>query len=462
MPGLVASGLVAVAGVARAQSTSWHATATGDVAVTDNVFAAPNDGSREGDLFFQLRPGGIFTYNGPRMVHELSLDGEAIQYALHSRRPSLSARGGWRSIWLPGPDTELMTSVNGGSGEITSLGSRTTPDESLINVAPVGKVSYVSADASQYLSYVLTEDLRFSETAFGRWNRSNDNAQDLDPAQMDTITKSAEAGMAIGLDRSWSKDALSIEVGAAVSRLERIAPDTARPDQGSRLDQQINPRGRAQWRHDLDQRLSFAIDGGLVMLVPFGKDPYNPDLIRQRGVFPVVGGTFALTEPWGRAQMSLRRDITPNLFLAQQTANDSATVSVAMPLPWIDDSHLSAPKWNGVGSVGVQRTQIIDSESSKTTSSVGAGRVDLAVVYTPRPGISYAARYELTVQTGDSRATVPLEGYFRNTVYFTFNIRYPNRLAGAVPKRKAGGGVRADGTDLNPIGAEPVVPDVVE
>jgi hypothetical protein len=396
------------------------------------------------------------------MVHDFNVDGEVIQYALHSRKPSLSARGGWSAVYLPGPATEVMTSVSGGTGEITSLGSRTTPDATLINVTPVGRVTYVNADASQYLSYILTPELRFSETAFGRWNRSNDNAEDLEPPQMNTITTAAEAGMALALDRTWRKDALSIEVGAAVSRLERIAPDTARPDQGSRLDQQINPRGRAQWRHDIDQRLSFAIDGGVVMLVPFGKDPYNPDLIRQRGVFPVMGGTFALTEVWGRAQMSLRRDITPNLFLAQQTANDAATVSVAMPLPWLDQAHLRSPKWAGLGSVGVQRTQIIDSETSQTTSSVGAARVDLGIGYTPRPGITYAARYELTIQTGDSRATVPLQGYFRNTLYFTFSVRYPNRLAGSVTKRKAGGGVRADGKDLVPIGAEPVVPDIVD
>ena len=55
---------------AYADHSSAHFTASGDVATTDNVFAAADN--RQGDLFFQVRPGVLFAYDAPRMIHELA------------------------------------------------------------------------------------------------------------------------------------------------------------------------------------------------------------------------------------------------------------------------------------------------------------------------------------------------------------------------------------------------------
>ena len=54
---IVAVSLTITPRVVLGQASSWHATVNGETAVTDNVFAAGNDGDRNGDLFFQLRPG---------------------------------------------------------------------------------------------------------------------------------------------------------------------------------------------------------------------------------------------------------------------------------------------------------------------------------------------------------------------------------------------------------------------
>lgn len=463
---LAAGTTISTASLAAADSTSMHATATGDVAVTDNVFAAPEN--REGDLFFQIRPGILYSYAASRMIHDLNAEGEIIQYAFHSRDPSLSGRGGWRGFFIPGPRSEMILGASAGTGLLSALGSRLSPDQTMINVTPVGKVFTRQAEASEYFSYIATRELRLSQNLYARYNDTDDNADETsdNPMAEATRTESGEAGGSLSLERAWRKNSLSLEAGASVQRLERRGPDG--PLTGDRLDRSMNPRGRVQWRRDLDRRLSFSIDAGLVYVIPFGKDPYNPDEERQPGLFPIAGGTFAVTEQWGRGVLSLRRDVMPNLFIAQNTVNDSANIAAAVPLPWLDDSGRRAPKLVGLGSVGVQRTQLIEADSGDLSSSIGAMRVDLGVLYTPRPGISYGVRYELMLQTGDDSAvdpfgnTMPVEGFFRNTLYFTFAVRYPDRVAATVPKRRAGNAVRADRKDMVPIGAEPVIPDLLE
>lgn len=452
-------GTVAIGSTAAAQSTSWHGTVSGDVAVTDNVYAEPS-GARDGDLFFQLRPGFLFARNARRMMHDFIAEAEIVHYAFNSRVPSVSGRGGWRGLFLPGPRSQVITALNAGSGLLTALSSRLSADETMINLSPASQVSYLSADGSQYLSYIATRELRLSQTLFGRWNRSEDNADEIDPMTMSTTVESAEAGMALGIERDFESNALSLEAGASVLRLERIAPEGTA--MGSRLDRQVNPRARAQWRHDLDRRLSFSVDGGVVFVYPFGDDPYNPGEERQSGVFPIMGAQFSITEVWGRGTMMVRRDVTPSMFLAQNTVNDSATVAAAVPLTWFGDTSRRAPKLVGVGSLGIQRTQLIDSVTSDLQSSIGAGRIDLAAIYAPKPGVTYGLRYELMYQTGDDRAVMAVQGFFRNTIYFTFSLRYPDQVAVTLPRRRTGNSARADRKDLAPVGSEPVVPDLVE
>jgi hypothetical protein len=304
---------------------------------------------------------------------------------------------------------------------------------------------------------------------FGRFNRTDDNA--LDPTTMmkdPTITKSAEGGMALGLERGFRSDSFGIETGASVVRLERRASkfidDTLGPGglTGSRLDKQLTPRFRGQWRHDFNRIWSGSLDGGVAIVIPFGTDPFNP--VRQvssTGTFPIVGAQLSYSEVWGRAAFAVRRDVTPNLFVAQQSVNDSAQFTMAMPLPFLDDSRRRAPKLAAVGSLGVSRSRLLDQASGMLSSNFEVGILDLGVTYTPQPGFTYGLRYELLVQTGDDSALVAVPGFFRNTLSFTFAIRYPDRVAGEVPQRRANS-VRADRKDLVPIGAEPVVPEAVE
>jgi hypothetical protein len=50
--------------------------------------------------------------------------------------------------------------------------------------------------------------------------------------------------------------------------------------------------------------------------------------------------------------------------------------------------------------------------------------------------------------------------YHRDTLFFTFSLRWPSDVAVQVPRRTQS--VRSDRKDLAPIGAEPVVPDAAD
>ncbi len=79
--------------------------------------------------------------------------------------------------------------------------------------------------------------------------------------------------------------------------------------------------------------------------------------------------------------------------------------------------------------------------------------------YSPRPGFTYGVRYELQIQSGNKAAEMNIPGFWRQTLSFTFNIRYPNQANGEAARR-TNTGVRADGKDLVPVGVDPTSTDV--
>ncbi|MEO8704232.1 MAG: hypothetical protein ABI867_29535 [Kofleriaceae bacterium] len=457
-------GIVLIVGSsAHAENKSIHATVSGDVAATDNVFAATSD-QNEADLSFTVRPGVLFGYDAPRVSHDLAFEGEIIEFLAHSEKPSVSLRGSERSSFITSRHTNLITSIAGSTGVLSALSSRQSPDQTAPQLAPLGRVEVMQGDASVGLGWSSGRDFSVTPTIFARASRTDGNEDETSTVPMQaTIVKSAEAGASIGFERQFrAGDSVSLEAGASVLRLERDADPAAL--QGPRLDRQFNPRARVQWRHDFGKAWSSTLDGGVVFVYPFGTDPDNPTATAEDGVFPIAGAALAYTEVWGRASLAARRDVTPNLFVAQNTVNDSAVLSVVMPLPWLDESRMRAPKLVALGSLGTNRTQLINSQSSDVESSFLIHRLDVGVGYSPRPGFTYGVRYEFIYQTGDDLAVMQIPGFYRNTISFTFQIRYPERVAGGdQPKRKPGsGGVRADGKDLVPLGVDPVSTDVGE
>ena len=447
--------ILASAAPAAADHASLHATATGDVATTDNVFSAPSDGSREADAFMQVRPGLLFAYDAPRMQNELNGEVEFLEYMLHSDRPSVTGRAGWKMFLLPGPRSEMLVGADASRGQLNALSSRNTPDQTTIGILPSAAqpIDTNQADATESGSWLAGKHTRLLEDAHVNWVTTNDNAM------MPTTSSVFDTGGSIGISHEFRSDSLQLQGGGSYLRLERIAPPGSMP--GSTLQKQLNPRATAQWHHDIDKQWSVSLDGGAIYMHPVANDPYAPGVTLRSTVFPIFGGLVAYTEAWGRATLSARRTVTPDLFIALNTVDDQLLSQVAMPLPWLDENqHARTPKLVGLASLGVERSQIVDPNSNDTAGTFYLAHLDAGVSWTPHPGQTYGLRYQLLYQHGDARAVLATPSFYSNTLFFTFSLRYPDRVAAQVPKTLQS--VRADRKDLAPVGAEPVVPDPTE
>ena len=449
---------LAMVGSAAADRFSIHGTVSADAAVTDNVLSVPlGSDNREGDILLTIRPGMLFTYAMPRFINELNAELEMTRYGAQTDQPTIALRGGWKGMILKGPLSEIILQVNASRSVVSAIGAATLPSETMVALLPINQVTALQADGNEYASKVLTRELRLFQTAFARAGKSDDEG--MPP----TRVQSGEVGMSLGLDRSFRKNSVSIESGVSVMNLERNAD----APMGGRDDKQINVRGRVQWRRDFSRRLSGALDAGLVVVVPYGTDKYHPGAEKNIREFPLAGLSVAYTDVWGIATAFVRRDVTPNLFVAANTVNDTAAIVGAMPLYWLENNRRAQPRLAAVGSFGIQRTQLIEESTSDLQSSFWVGRIDAGVQYTPRPGFTYSLRYEMMYQTSDRAppagpvALDPLPGFLRNTVYLSASVRFPADVAVRVPKRRTNS-VRADRKDLAPIGVEPVIPDLTE
>jgi hypothetical protein len=440
-------GTLVLAPPARADHTSVHATADGEVATTDNLFAA-GSGAREADMFFTVRPGVLYAYDAPQMIHDFTAEAEVLGYLSRSEQPLVNGRGMWKGLFLPGPRSQVTMTIDAATGILSLLASRTSSDETSATVTPSGKISVQQAGTSESSSWISSKHTRVLQGVVGRYGFTDDGSG--------TTTETREVGGNLGFERSFRQDTVALDASVSYLQLERIAPVGAML--GSRFDHQVNPRYTVSWRHDLDKQWSTSADGGIVFVNPVGTDKYNPGAVRKSGTFGVFGAQLAYTQPWGRALLSGRRNVAPNLFLAQNTVNDEANLQLGLPLPWLAET-MRNPRLAARGSLGVARTQLINSETGSTEGDFKVAHMDLSLGWTPTPGQTYGVRYELVYQTGDSAAVMTIPAYLRNTLYVTFSLRYPERVAGEVPKRPKS--MRSDRKDVLPDGVD-VVPDVLD
>jgi hypothetical protein len=440
-------GALLVASPARADHTSLHATASGEIATTDNLFAAGSGGDRQADFFFTVRPGLLYAHDGSRMIHDFNVEAEIVQYVLHSERPSLTGRAGWRSLFLVTPRTTLNMTINTGTGLMTSLTTRSASDETTASVVPAGKLDIQQADASQSLSWIAGKHTRLMQGVLGRYGFADDGNG--------THSETREVGGNLGMERTFRSTTVMLDASVSFLRLDAVAPATSLT--GTHFAEQLNPRGTASLRHDFNRQWSINTEGGVVFVNPVGTR--NTDADRKGGMFGVFGSQLAYTEPRGRAALIARRTVAPNLYLAQNTLDDSVNFQVAMPLPWLNDSSRRV-KLAGLASIGAARTQLINAGTGSLEGDIKVGHLDASVVWIPRPGVTYGARYELVYQADGETLAMTTPSYYRNTLLFTFSIRYPERVAAQLPRRAKS--VRSDRKDLIPQSYEPSIPDVFD
>ena len=429
--GLIFAGLCADLPQARADEWSLHLVLSGQLAATDNVFQVPSNSPeglpREGDAFLQVRPGLLGTYATRRTTHEVTADLDVLAFARNRDAWSISGRGGWRGIFTLSPRSELVAGAGVGTGTLNTLVARSADPAAAL--APTGTNTFISADATQQMTYQGSREVRLTEHA---------RAQAVQTANaMDQSNLSYDLSFGGGFDRTWRSDAVGADLtGSFVS--------FSRGDGTRGADQLFNIRAAGQWRHDVSRRWTSNIDGGLVVVAPISR---NGDSV----VVPIIGGQIAYAPQWGSASISVSRSVVPNLFIAQNTVADTVTAAVNMPLPWLS-AERARPHWSTVGAIGFARSQLIDTERGRLASSFNVFNADLALQYAVSEASGLALRYQFIRQSGNADSLTIIQGYARNTVLLAFTYRFPARQAARFPNRTS---LRVDRSDITPIGDEP-------
>jgi hypothetical protein len=364
----------------------------------------------------------------------------------------LTERAGWRGIFLPSPESEVVVAADVGTGQLNALTTGTSADNASISVVPNGAIDVRNVNGEEYGSRTLSSAWRISETLAAHYTGTYDTQS--------TRTHSGAASATIGTEYNWLGNSVGLDATLEYLSLERYAPQLAPGPDGSRDDKQLNPHAILSWRHDFTRYWSGSVQGGVEYVQPVGTDKYNPGDKQQTGTFPLYGAQISYTDIWGRLTISGNRSLAPNLYIAQNTETTDALVQLALPLPWLDDSRRREPKLVALGTIGYEHTRLIETDFDTGPVDAAAfdnAHVDVALGYNYRPGMTFGVRYEFIYQTGSVSNLQVIEPYKRNTLFFTMAIRWPDRVAVTIPKRQ--NSVRADHKDLPPVGEEVVVPD---
>jgi hypothetical protein len=422
---------------AHAGGYSVHVLAQAQAAWTDNLFSVPEErdpGStlppHEADLYYQLRPGVLVTYETPRTVHHLSYDIEANLYTEHTEAWSLQHIAGWRGFFLTSPKSEMGASAQFSTGELNALSTRTAASDGTVPVIPAGGSSFVAIDLGQNLNYAATRDVRLTQGLRARRFTTTD--------ALETESDGIEIGGNLGADRAWQYSAASIQVSSSFVTLERVA--AMAPIESN---DQVNVGSIVSWRRDFGPRWSALLDAGVTSIIPLDE---GDQLVIQ----PTIGGQVGYFPNWGSAGLAIRRAVAPNLYLAQNTITDSAVANAWLPLPWLtDDPH--RPKLSVQGTFGASRTRLIDTSTGDIESGFDVYAGDVAVNYVPRDGVTVALRLQHLRQVADESADMEVLGYVRNTIMLSVAGRFPDRLAAEVPTRAS---LRVDRSNVTPVGEE--------
>ncbi len=427
--------LALVSGTAHAGGYSVHVIGSAQSIWTDNLYSVPEspDPDRppyESELYHQLRPGVLVTYETPRTVHNLSYDIEANVYTDHTEAWSLQHLAGWRAFFMTSPRSELGVSALFSTGDLNALATRQTASDGTLIVQPGGSSSFVSIDVGENLQYTATRELRLTQGFRARRFTTTDG--------LGTETDGIEIGASGGADRSWQYSAAALQLASSYVTLERVA-EMAPVD----ANDQINASATVSWRRDFGPRWSSLIDGGVTSIVPLDE---GDQLVIQ----PTIGAQVGYFPNWGTAGLSIRRAVAPNLYLAQNTISDSAIVNAWLPLPWLTDDPLR-PKLSVQGTLGAQRSRLIDTSTGDIESGFDIFAGDVAVNYVPLDGVTLSLRAQHLRQNADESAGMEVLSYVRNTVMIMVMGRFPDRLAGEVPLRAS---MRVDRSNVTPVGEE--------
>lgn len=411
-------------GVGAADRFSAHATASGTLGLTDNLFSAPNTASpgREADAYLQLRPGALLSYESWRMIHELIGEAEGTGYATHPDGWSASTYAGWRGYFVLSEFADVFASASHSQGRAYAVMPRSaaTPP----SLTPGGRMDFEQADASEHSQWVVGPRLSLVQFGFVRWSEYGSTAP--------SYAEAFEYGGELGLSYRWATDSIVVTGGLAYADLFRQVPDGIIED-----NTYVHIKGSVSWRRDWTRRWNSALDVGATQIQRTSAPGrfFVPTLVAQASWDP----------SWGEATFAYRHATEPNLFLAENTIIDALSATARMPIPGFVQN-LEEPTYTFEAGGVLSRTRILDARTTEAQSAINLIGLDAAANYTPRDTYSLSVRLMTRLQTGNEVGGTP--GYVRNTLLFIGTWRWPERIAGQMPRRRTS---RVESNELTPL-----------
>lgn len=409
---------------ASAEDYDLHLVVTGNAAATDNVFSAPDGGmaSRDADLIYTLTPGLVASYGTPNTTHELTFNVSLNGYVDHTEAWGLQLFSDYRAAIALTPLSDLALSAGVSRGSTNALATSTAPSDGTAAPSQGGSVDSLSFTSSEGLSHSFSPEMRGQQNAGVSYTIVTDSA--------DNEVRTLQAGLGLGLDRSFQYSAAGIDAGVNFLDFDRgtVMSVAAEPDR--RADARLGLR----WRRDLSQRWSVGADGGLTAVIPIdGEADFIP--------VPTASVSVNYVPEWGTASLQVGRSVTANPFIAQQTVAESAVLSLNLPLPWLNrDRPSDAPEWTASAALAGARSRVLNTDSGDLTGELVNGLLDLGLSYVPREEMTFSLRYQYTrqktleaVEGMDGMTDLP--SLSRSTLLFAFTYRYPGRIISNLPAR---------------------------
>jgi len=427
---------------AHADEWSLHVLGSASTAWTDNLTSQPDGNiNHRSDVYSQLQPGALFSYETHRSIHELTYNLDVSFYGnlntppgAADTEPSLTHHAGWRGFFMTSPLSELSTGLGFSAGTINTFGTTAPAGTPRDTIQPAG-TDFRQWDATENFSYTMSAAWRMTQSLLARRFESIVGASGA--MQQRTISTGSDAGLTFGLDRAWRDDAVGGSVGARYVTLERENPE---PMGGVTTEDNITVQGLLAWRRDISQRWNSVLDAGATALVPINAGEHFT-------LQPTVGGTLAYAPNWGSASLQARRSVAPNLAIARNTVSDSVFLNAGLPLPWLA-SDPGEPRLALQATVGGSRTRIIDTLNDDVTDGINVLVGDVALSYRAASALHVILRYQYLRQTSDAELA---NSFDRQTVQLQLFGRWPDRQAAEIPARDS---LRVDRSGNTAVGDE--------
>jgi hypothetical protein len=378
---------------------------------TDNVHSSPDEPvedmpERSADMFLVLSPSLVFARLTPDQSQTLKYTFAANLFFDTFRASSFANRLEWLGHFTTSRRTELL--LGAGISQQQPYTSPTLADagsQTLRATIPTTN-SYVAVRADETLSIDLGPFWR-------AWQGASAGMQTpIDPALVDDLPTTYEAGGRLGTEHIWLDNALGPEVRSRYALIRNaVGRPPARGEPPARLGNlsQLINEYVGIWRHDWSRYVTSRLEGGAVHVIPLSRD--------GELWHPAARASLGYARDEGRVEISYTHTVRTNLLLGQLVLIDEVALHGAIPLDRDDELWLSS-------SIGYQKGKLLG-PSGELETRVDVALGDVALAWQVQDHVTLAGRFQHITQTTDAEAPPLPLSYDRNTVMATVTFKWP-------------------------------------